>query len=98
MLLRAAVRARATVATQALDQQQRGGATERDKPAASAEERRRRAYADEGREDTTEDGPSTATSSRLACGSPSAGTEYAIQPATTPNITQAARPISLPFR
>src|SRR5436190_16982494 len=42
--------------------------------------------------------PRTPTSNRPVWGSPSAGMEEAIQPATTPKITQAANPIVLPFR
>jgi hypothetical protein len=41
--------------------------------------------------------PTTPTSSRPVWSSPSAGMDDAIQPATTPKITQPAKPIALPF-
>jgi hypothetical protein len=50
----------ATRCNQALDQQQRGGTTERYEPGADAEERGGRTHADERREDTTKHSPEDA--------------------------------------
>jgi hypothetical protein len=86
-----------TVCKQALDPQQRGGTTERDEPCATLTNVA-------GEQTPTSDAsappstaPRTPTSSRPVWGAPSAGMEDAIQPATTPKIIHAAKPIVVPL-
>jgi hypothetical protein len=87
----------APVNAEAVDHQERGGATKREKPGANAEKGGSRAHAEQRCQATTEHCAENADQqSAYLRRFGVAGRELAIHPATTPKTTQAAKPIALP--